>query len=324
MQKNPKSHDTLFKWLLTSFTREFFDHYFPDIQLGAYRFIDKEFISKYEALKESLRGDLFLVMEVEVNGQWQDVVIQIEHQSKRKDVSERVFEYACYAWLLKRKPVWSIVIFTDDAMWRKPVSEQFYYAYHSQHQQQWYHFDVIKVNREKSQDLLAKQTMLCKLLALKANDKDMESAQIVREIYAAAENLRGQLTNEQLLLIEQWVSFYKKVSEQRFEEIKKEVKMSFIATTITEHIQHEAKELGKIEGKIEGKILGKIENLETLFHEKIISQEEFEKRVKPLREKWKQLLSQEVEQITTSTSATKQSKQKKSTRRSKKQQKEAA
>ncbi len=59
---NPKSHDSLFKWLITAFTREFFKHYFPDITIGEYSFIDKEFISKYETLKESLKGDLFLAM----------------------------------------------------------------------------------------------------------------------------------------------------------------------------------------------------------------------------------------------------------------------
>jgi len=50
---NPKMHDSLFKWLITSFTEAFFAHYFPDIVVGKYTFIDKEFISKYEALRES-------------------------------------------------------------------------------------------------------------------------------------------------------------------------------------------------------------------------------------------------------------------------------
>ncbi len=65
---NPKSHDSLFKWLITAFTDDFFAHYFPDIRIGRYSFIDKEFVQKYEALKESLRGDLFVVMEVETDG----------------------------------------------------------------------------------------------------------------------------------------------------------------------------------------------------------------------------------------------------------------
>ena len=92
MNINPKTHDALFKWLITSlFTEEFFAHYFPDINIGNYCFIDKEFISKYEALKESLKGDLFLVMEVDIDGQLQEIVIYIEHKSKRENVGKKVY-----------------------------------------------------------------------------------------------------------------------------------------------------------------------------------------------------------------------------------------
>ncbi|MCP4689751.1 MAG: hypothetical protein GY859_16990 [Desulfobacterales bacterium] len=55
--------------------------------------------------------------------------------------------------------------------------------------------------------------------------------------------------------------------------------MSFIATTIKEHIQYQS----KIEGKIEGKIKGKIETLESLHAEGILSKEQYEQKVAPLR-----------------------------------------
>ena len=100
---NPKTHDPLFKWLIASFTEDFFEHYFPDINVKRHKFCDKEFISKYEAIKESLKGDLFLVMEVEIEDTFHEVVIQIEHKSEREDVSMRIYEYLCYAWLLKKK-----------------------------------------------------------------------------------------------------------------------------------------------------------------------------------------------------------------------------
>ncbi|WP_186441731.1 hypothetical protein, partial [Desulfamplus magnetovallimortis] len=90
--KNPKQHDALMKWLIASFTEDFFAHYFPKRSIGKYTFIDKEFISKYEALKESLKDDLFLVMEVEIDNVLHEIVIQIESMSKRKDVSQRIFE----------------------------------------------------------------------------------------------------------------------------------------------------------------------------------------------------------------------------------------
>jgi len=60
IKKNPKSHDSLFKWLIAAFLEDFFNHYFPDvtIKIGKDPFLDKEFIQKYEALKESIKGDV--------------------------------------------------------------------------------------------------------------------------------------------------------------------------------------------------------------------------------------------------------------------------
>ncbi len=55
-------------------------------------------------------------MKVEIEETFHEVVIQIEHKSEREDVSMRIYEYLCYAWLLKKRPVWSIVIYTDDAI----------------------------------------------------------------------------------------------------------------------------------------------------------------------------------------------------------------
>lgn len=32
--KNPKIHDSLFKWLIAAFTEDFFAHYFPQVKKG--------------------------------------------------------------------------------------------------------------------------------------------------------------------------------------------------------------------------------------------------------------------------------------------------
>ncbi len=286
---NPKTHDSLFKWLITSFIEEFFAHYFPQIKLGKYVFIDKEFISKYEALKESLKGDLFIAVEIEIDGELLEIIIHIEHKSDRKGVPERVFEYLCYAWLLKKKPVWSIVIYTDDAIWRKRAPDEFWYAFNSKQTCQSHKFDVIKIKDEKSSDLIKKNLLICKLLALKANDRGTDPEVLVRDIYQTVSKMKDQLTNEQLLLIEQFVSFYKKIPQQIFENIKKEAEMSYIATTISEHYKNEGKMEGKIEGKIEGEIKGKISLLEALFQQAILTKEQFEQMIDPLRIKYNEL-----------------------------------
>ncbi|MDM8563389.1 hypothetical protein QUF54_08560, partial [Candidatus Marithioploca araucensis] len=86
---------------------------------------------------------------------------------------------SCYAWLLKKKPVWSIVIYTDDAVWRKQVTDRFWYAFDSQNGKQYHHFDVIKVKAEKSGDLIKKHSLMCKLLTLKADDRKSNPDELV-------------------------------------------------------------------------------------------------------------------------------------------------
>ena len=224
-------------------------------------------------------------MEIEVSGVTQDVVIQIEHKSNREDVSERIYEYLCYAWLLRRKPVWSIVIYTDDAAWRKPIPDTFWYAFSSKNKKQYCHFDVIKVNSEKSGDLIKEHSLMCKLLALKAGGSDVGSKALIYEIYKYIEDMKNELPNEQKLLAEQWVQAYKKVPDESVEKIKQEVNMSFSATTITEHYVNVGWNKGKIEGKIE--------NLEELCRFGFLSKKQMKKMIEPLKEQLQNLLSSE-------------------------------
>lgn len=281
---NPKSHDSLFKWLISSFTEEFFAHYFPNLKIGTYRFIDKEFIRKYEALKESLKGDLFLLLEIEIDGHFQEVAIQIEHQSERTDISARLFEYLCYIWLLKKQPVWSIVIYTDDAVWRKPMANRFCYAFSLHQPQQYFQFDVIKVKNEKSSDLIKKHSLLCKLLALKANDENTDPEQLVYAIYQATARMKDHLTADQLLLINQWVDFYKKIPAQTFQRIKRDINMELVETTISEHIFNQGKAKGILEGQMKGMLVGQLTAFEQLYRQGLLSESIFNNMVTPIRQ----------------------------------------
>jgi hypothetical protein len=247
---NPKSHDNLFKWLIRSFIYDFFDYFFPDVKVKDFQFIDKEFISKYEALKDSLKGDLFITAEVEIDGQVSEIVIHHENQSNRAFMEERVFEYLCYAWLLKRKPVWSIVLYTDDAIWRKPIPDKFWYGFDSENEKQYHKFDVIKLKDHMSSELIKKESMLCKLLALKANDKETDPESLVRDIYKTVGQIKDKLPREILLLIEQFVAFYKKISQEAFERIKKEANMTDYAETISEYYILEGEKRGEKRGEM--------------------------------------------------------------------------
>jgi hypothetical protein len=233
------------------------------------------------------------------------VVIQIEHISKKADVSERMYEYLCYAWLLKRKPVWSIVIYTDDALWRKPVTDTFWFGFSSQMAKQLCHIDIIKVKSEKSADLTQKHSLMCKLLALKADDRETDRKMLVTGIYHTVEQMGDALDNDKKLLIEQWVNAYNNLPPKSLEKIKKEVKMSFVATTISEHIRNQGRiegisegriegvnegmTKGLIKGKVEGKLEGQIQMLENLYVTGILSQEQYDRMIQPLRKQLQEI-----------------------------------
>jgi len=262
---NPKSHDNLFKWLIRSFINEFFTYFFPSIKVRSFRFIDKEFISRYEAMKDSLKGDLFIAAEVELDSRVFEIVIHHENQSTREHMDERVYEYHCYAWLLKRKPVWSIVFFTDDAVWRKPVSDKFWYGFDSQNHKQYHKFDVIKLKSHMSSELIQKQSLFCKLLSLKANDKGTDPEELVRLIYRSVSEMKKRLSRDKLLLIEQFVSFYKKIPQETFEHIKKEVDMTGYAETISDYYIQEGERKGEIKGERKGEIKATLSIIDNLI-----------------------------------------------------------
>jgi hypothetical protein len=62
--------------------------------------------------------------------------------------------------------------------------------------------------------------------------------------------MKDQLPRDILLLIEQFVSFYKKISQETFERIKKEVSMDDYPETISEYYILEGKKEGKMEATL--------------------------------------------------------------------------
>ncbi len=139
--------------------------------------------------------------------------------------------------------------------------------------------------------------MLCKLLSLKADDEGTDPEKLIYEIYHAAARMKAHLTADQLLLITQWVDFYKKVPEQTLEKIKKEVGMELVETTISEHILNQGILLGKaegkakgiIEGELKGELKGQIAILESLFRQGVLSEEQMKYMTAPLRQKLNEL-----------------------------------
>ena len=85
---NPKLHDNIFKWAIASFIDSFFAYFAKGVAVSNIEIIDKEFIKKFEPLKESLKGDLFLAVKVDIDGKSWQIVILIELKSKREDMGK--------------------------------------------------------------------------------------------------------------------------------------------------------------------------------------------------------------------------------------------
>ena len=196
-------------------------------------------------------------------------------------------------WLLKQLPIWSIVVYTDDSKWRKPLPKSYWYAFTKDKKKLYHEFDIIKVNKEKSKDLIQKKSLLCKLLALKADDTDISPEDIIRDIYQTVYEMKDSLTDDQLLLVEQFVDYYRKIPQQTFSKIKKEVNMSFAATTITEHYinigEERGEKRGEKKGEKKGLLKGKLQALQELYEKNIIQKDIFEEMSTAIQEQIKRL-----------------------------------
>lgn len=315
-KSNPKTHDNVFKWALATFSSAFFDYFAKEVNVSKIEVIDKEFIKKYEPLKESIKGDLFMAVAVEMEGEPWEIVILIELKSKREDVHRKMREYMCYASLLRDVPVWGIVVYTDEADWRLEMTDKFPFAYTKESGLHRVPYDIIKL-KHKSAELIKQRSLLLKVLALKADDTGCDREELIREIYRAVAEQEAELTDDQKLLVERFVITYAKLPDSMVDKIKKEVKMTFVASTITEHIRHEgelierarsAEQIKRSAEQIKREVAGRkraeaeakrakaeakrteaeakrsiLTNLEEMFEEGLITAKTFETKAAPLR-----------------------------------------
>ena len=148
---------------------------------------------------------------------------------------------------------------------------------------------MIKIKTEKSADLIRQHSLLCKILALKADDRGTDPEALVREIYRAAADMKDRLTEEHLLLLEQWGNVYTKISAQTLRHIKEETRIDMIEMTISEHIFHQGMKKGIAEGKVEGEAKGNIEGqirmLDMLYQLGLLTEDQFHTMERPLRQK---------------------------------------
>ena len=121
-------HDQIFKRLFTEFFREFMELFLPKqaagIDFRRVTFLDKE---HFTDTQRGRHKRLDLVARVGLKGGGEEyVLVHTEFESRRKgDFPRRMFEYCSQLYLRYGKPVIPVAVFSDQAVWRKRVSDEF-------------------------------------------------------------------------------------------------------------------------------------------------------------------------------------------------------
>ena len=129
MESHQNPHDQNFKELLQEFFKEFIELFWPEkstqIDFSNLKFLQQEVYTDRTPGKGSDKH-LDVVAEVQINKEKRHILIHVEHQSTREShFPKRMFNYFCHLWLIHQKPVFPIALFSDDAKWRKPISNFF-------------------------------------------------------------------------------------------------------------------------------------------------------------------------------------------------------
>lgn len=277
MPQHGKAHDSVFKWVITAFLGDFFKLCFPQLKISKFQLLDKEFYQRLGAFDHSLEADLLIMAEVVVDGQSWQMMILIELKSRRVMAMAQLRKYLLHASLIADLPVWPLLLYTDEGVWKAGVESSFPLAFHSRHGLNYVHCDIIRLQDFNSEELAFGDLLLGKLFALKADDRDSHREQLVREIYHALQSSPA-LDESQKLAAERFVATYAKLTSHQIDAIKQEVDMKFMGNTITEYYTI----LGEERGEKRGKLQGKLESYEQLLADGLIDNAYFEKVTAPL------------------------------------------
>jgi len=121
-------HDQIFKNLIRSFFQEFMELFLPEVaelfDFGKVEFLEQEL---YTDVPRGRLKRLDLVVKVGLKGGGEKYVLVHNEFKAQKDwsVPETMFGYFCQLYLRHRKAVVPVVVFSDDAKWRKPIPDAF-------------------------------------------------------------------------------------------------------------------------------------------------------------------------------------------------------
>lgn len=121
-------HDQIFKTLFKSFFQEFMELFLPE-QAAVIDFSNIEFFEQelFTDVAGGRRKQLDLVVRVGLRrGGEEYVLVHTEFQAKKDpELPQRMYEYFSQLFLRHKKTIVPVVVFTDDAIWRKMIPDTY-------------------------------------------------------------------------------------------------------------------------------------------------------------------------------------------------------
>lgn len=128
MSKYDIRHKEILRIFLPYYFKLFFPELAPRMRFETAEFLDKELLAIQEYNLDSTSKDVqkvtdaLILIEIELDEGKECILIHWEQESKKKkQCEERFFRYFCGIYFKLGRLVFPIVMFTDNAEWRKPI-----------------------------------------------------------------------------------------------------------------------------------------------------------------------------------------------------------
>lgn len=277
MTKHPqRSHDSLFKELISSFLEEFVLAFFPEV----YEEIDfrKTTLLPTEHITDMIDGNVYRVdLLFKTTLKYEDafIIIHIEPQSSyKKGFQERMFRYFSLLYEKHRKHVIPIAIFSYNKMKKEETTFSIKFPFLSV-----LHFEflALQLRRENWRSYLKQPNPVTAALLSKMGYKHKEKVEVKKEFLRMLVKL--QITEAQTRLVTRFFESYLILNSEEEKKLlkeiplleKKEAKKIMELTTSWERKGMEKGKLqGKMEGRLEGRLEGKLEEKRNLAKKLLI------------------------------------------------------
>jgi len=254
--------------------KEYFELFLPDLackmNFDTIQFLDKELIALFGG--EHRITDALILVTVRIDNDERTILIHWEQQSNRKKLFEEgMFHSFCGIYFQYRKLVFPIAMFTDHAIWEKPVKDS-YKLELLDYPINEYHYHLIKLKNYNAEDFekLAQNNPLAyaylPLTDYKSDARPYIKAKAVNGILSNYTD--GQKRATLMSLIDESIQLdpdEQKVYNQTLTEYSEQIQEVKMFQSLEEYLTYKGRTEGRKEGHKEGRKEGRKEAQEELL-----------------------------------------------------------